>query len=158
MCIRDSTTTWNASESACTRVNWVFLDQISGTATGELVVFSGANFRGEIRSRTFCQNPPNSEFRLTNRSEFTGPRGAARKNSLKLSPSPSPNSGFLNTSDFPPAILAGRSERKSFTLEKKLLKADVCTGDGRRPILSVGSVVERPASSSLEVKSGIGLT
>jgi hypothetical protein len=52
MMISTITTTSNASESACTRVNCVFFDQISGIATGALV------------------NSPNPAFQLTNRSEL----------------------------------------------------------------------------------------
>ena len=53
--ISTRTSTWNAIESDCTRVNCVFLDQISFTATGLLVTLSGGSFGGEIMSRRFCQ-------------------------------------------------------------------------------------------------------
>src|SRR6202021_3953346 len=98
--INTRTSTWTATDMACTRVNCVFFDQISGTATGLLVVRSGGSFGGEIVSRRFCQKPPRPAFQLTSRSELPGPRGAGLKNSFKLSFRLSPNAGCLNTSDF----------------------------------------------------------
>src|ERR1700722_2635446 len=121
--------TWTAKDSACTRVNCVFLDHSSGTATGLLVVFSGASFGGEIMSRRFCQKPANPAFQLISSSEFTGPRGAERKNSLKLSRRLSPNPGVLNTVGFTPFMFTGRSKRKSLTLEKKFRSSESATGD-----------------------------
>src|SRR5271154_2500110 len=103
----------------CTRVNWVFFDQISGTAIGWLVVRSGGSFGGEIMSRRFCQKPPRPAFQLTSRSEFTGPRGAGLKNSFRLSFRLSPKAGCLNTSDLLAVTLTGLSVRNSFRLEKK---------------------------------------
>src|SRR5271163_1450444 len=127
--MRTKIVTWTARESACTRVNWVFLDQSSGTATGWLVVFSGASFGGEMTSRRFCQKPPNPAFQLMSRSEFTGPRGVERKNSLRLSRMLSPNPGVLNTVAFAPFMFTGRSKRKSLTLEKKFRSSESATGD-----------------------------
>src|SRR5277367_6476046 len=105
-------------ESACTRVNCVFLDQISGTATGWLVVFSGGSFGGEIKSLMFFQKPPKLVFQLMSRSEFTFPRTDGRKNSFKFSRMPEPKCAEVNTVCLP-RTFAGRSVRKSFRLEEK---------------------------------------
>ena len=43
--------------------------------------------------------------------------------------------------------------RKSLRLEKRLFRLDSCDGERKRPSRSVGSLVERPASSSLALKS-----
>src|SRR5215472_13978462 len=109
-------TTW-------TRLNWVFLDQISGTSTGWLVVFSGGSFGGEIQSRRLRQRP-GSSCQLTRRAEFTRPRGAARKNSLMLAAKPEPNRGMSKAVGVPAWILAGRSARKSLRFERRLLMLD----------------------------------
>src|ERR1700675_1135821 len=153
--ISTTTTTWNATESACTRVNCVFFDQISGTATGLLDTFKGGSLGGEIMSRRFCQNPPNPAFQLTSRSERTAPRGAARKNSFKLSVRLSPKLGIRKAVCWPGRNFAGRSTRKSRRLEKRLLIGDTWMSEGSRPIRSVGSLVERPILSSCEVTSDI---
>src|ERR1700690_459327 len=108
-------------ESACTRVNCVFLDQISGTATGWLVVFRGGSFGGEIKSLIFFQNPPKLAFQFTSRSEFTFPRTAGRKNSLRFSRIPAPKCAEVNTVCLP-RTFAGRSVKKSFRLEEKPLR------------------------------------
>src|ERR1700679_157390 len=144
--INTSTSTCTATDMACTRVNCVFFDQISGTATGLLVVRSGGSFGGEIVSRRFCQKPPRPAFQLTSRSEFTGPRGAGLKNSLKLSFRLSPNAGCLKTSDLLATTLTGRSVRNSLRFEKKLFSSDSRTGEGRRPSFRDGSITEGPGS------------
>src|SRR5580704_6995956 len=122
-------TTWKARDSAVTRLNWVFFDHSSGTATGWLVVFSGASFGGEMMSRKFCQKPLNPAFQLISRSESTGPRGAETKNSLRLSRRLSPNPGVLKTVGFMPFVFTGRSKRKSLMFEKKFRSSESATGD-----------------------------
>src|SRR6202451_4533222 len=109
--INTSTNTCTATDMACTRVNCVFFDQISGTATGLLVVRSGGSFGGEIVSLTFCHNPPNPPSQFTRRSAVTAPRASGRKNSFKLSFRLSPNPGCWNTSDLPDFTFTGRSVR-----------------------------------------------
>src|SRR5580658_3049119 len=126
-------------ESACTRVNCVFFDHISGTATGRLVVCSGGSFGGKIASRRFCQRLPNPAFQLTSRSEFTDPRGARRNSSLKFEPVPSPKLSGTNTAAGPPRNLTRRSVRKSLRLEKKFFSSDCWVGESKRPIFRVGS-------------------
>src|ERR1017187_1177797 len=144
-------------ETICTRLNCGFFDQISGTGMGALVVFSGASFGGKIRSRRFCQKLV-SRLQFTSRSEFTGPPGPEWKNSLKFSPSPVPNRGAENAVGAPARIFTGRSVRKSLRFENRLFRLDSWEGEARRPSRSVGSEVERPASSSIVVKSGIRVT
>src|SRR5580704_15771514 len=144
--INTSTSTCTATDIACTRVNCVFFDQISGTAIGLLVVRSGGSFGGDIVSFRFCQNPPSPAFQFTSRSEFTGPRGAALKNSFRLSFRLSPKVGCLNTSDLLPLTLTDLSVRKSRKFEKKLFSSDSRTGEGSRPSRSEGSTTDGPAS------------
>src|SRR6202041_3603201 len=109
-------TTWKAIESICTRVNCVFFDQMSFTATGWLDTCNGGSFGGEIISRRFCQKPPNPAFQLTSRSEFTRPRGLGLKNSLTLSLKPAPNSGSEKPKGPPRGTFTGLQGGKSFNL------------------------------------------
>src|ERR1700735_5706837 len=101
---------------------------MSFTATGLLVTFRGGSFGGEISSFRFRQRLGVS-FQLISRSLLTGPRGARRKNSLKLSAVVSPNPAMLKTGARSPRTLTGRSVRKSFRLEARLLRLDSCVGD-----------------------------
>src|SRR5271170_1578539 len=144
-------------ETTWARLNPGFFDQISGTGIGLLVVCSGASFGGEIRSRRFCQKLV-SLLQLTSNPESTGPRGPAWKNSLRFSPNPVPNRGTLNAVGEPALIFTGRSVRKSLRFENRLLRFDSWETDGKCPSRSVGSVVERPASSSMVLRSGIRIT
>src|SRR5215472_10095690 len=121
-------------ESACTRVNCVFLDQISGTSTGLLVTWRGGSLGGEIASLILRRKPEAPPSHCTSKSDLTGPRGALRKNSLRLSPRLSPNSGAANAGGRPPRYLTGRSTKKSRRFENKILRRDSRCGESSRPI------------------------
>src|SRR5262249_8644514 len=98
------------------------LDQMSFTFTGLMPAGSGAALVGEKSSRRRVAKPPKLEPQATARRLFTGPFGTGvdAKYSLRLLPTPSPNSAGINGDLKSPRTLTGRSKRNCLRLDQKL--------------------------------------